>query len=406
MTITWTEPIGNGHDRLFQDDRSIINHTWTFLAKGSKPHHLDSGRYTYEFELPLAGSMPESTHVASFYIVQYRLKATVERPRFLPNHTTRRVIHLSRQMLPLMPEFMEPVTIANQWTDKLDYMISVPTKIYTHGDKIPISIRVTPLTDQIRVRRLSVTLKEYMICRASSGWFGGHPRAQGRVIYYARDDHFGSNATNVSGCFIVWEKTQIIPVPRTPEQVQYDVQNEAVRIRHKIKFVLSIENADGHVSELRAALPIHICMINTNGLPAYEEAWRSVPYNPSTMINLLLQENNAASQAAPASQTSHAEAAAAAVPVPPDGRLRRRAQHEGSRRQRRRWSRSSWLILGTSNIVHNEENEPPPVAGDASPETTDTTQHPLPSYSSVISSCNDIALPSSQLPSYDDVTCP
>ncbi|CAO3632736.1 unnamed protein product [Mucor hiemalis] len=288
MTVSWTEGVGNGHDRLFREEKSILDKKWTFLPKQQKMHILGAGNYSYEFEMVLPGSLPESTYVPNFYTMQYQLKATIERSTFLPNITDRKIIHVARQWLPLTPEFLEPVSIANQWSHKLDYEITLPTKIYTHGDQIPINIRITPLTDTLRVRHLSCTLKEYMICRANTqGLLNIRPRAHGRVLFSTRDDKFGRSNSNSSGNFIEWTKVQNIQLPSNPQDLQCDVQNESIRIRHKIKFVLSLINSDGHVSELRAALPITICAVNNTGLPAYEEAWRTLPYDPASMLAIL-----------------------------------------------------------------------------------------------------------------------
>jgi hypothetical protein len=261
-------------------------------------HILGAGNYTYEFEVVLPGNLPESTYVPNFYTVQYQLKATIERSTFLPNISHRKTIHVSRQLLPLTPDFMEPVSIANQWSHKLDYEITLPTKIYTHGDQIPITIRITPLTDTLRVRHLSCTLKEYMICRASThGLLNTRPRAHGRVLFSTRDDKFGRTNSNVGGNFVEWTKVQHIKLPSNPQDIQCDVQNESIRIRHKIKFVLSLINSDGHVSELRAALPVTICAVNNTGLPAYEETWRTLPYDPASMLALLYQQSHPRSNA-------------------------------------------------------------------------------------------------------------
>ncbi|KAF1805346.1 hypothetical protein V8B55DRAFT_1446156 [Mucor lusitanicus] len=297
MAVTWTEGLGNGHDRLFRDEKSVLNHTWTFLPKEAKLHVMNAGDYTYDFELALPGDLPESTYVPNFYTVQYHLKATIERSTFMPNLNLRKIFYVSRQLLPLTPEFLEPVAISNQWSNKLDYEITLPSKIYTHGDQIPITIRITPLTNSLRVRHLSCTLKEYMICRAagSAGILNTRPRAHGRVLFSTRDDKFGrvNNAASTQAeNFIEWTKVQTIPLPTSVQDLQCDIQNEAIRIRHKIKFVLSLINADGHVSELRAALPITICAVNNSGLPAYEEAWRSLPYDPAAFLALLYQSNN------------------------------------------------------------------------------------------------------------------
>lgn len=368
--------IGNGHERLFHDDRTLINHTWEFLPKTDKLHTLEAGTFTYEFELPLPGDLPETTHVASFYLVQYRLKGTLERARFLPNNTARRTIHISRQLLPLTPEFMEAVSIANRWINKLDYEISVPTKMHSLGDKIPVSIKLTPLTNQLRIRHLSCTFKEYMICRASSGWFGGHSRAQGRVVYFVRDDQFGRDNSNQDDSFIVWNKTLVVPVPSTNSQVQCDVQNDAVRIRHKLKFVISIENPDGHVSELRAALPIQICALHSTGLPSYEETWRTLPYDPTMMVTLL----HLRAAAANAEEQDDADQ----LLELPTGFQQQQQRQRNNQQRRRSWrDRASWIFSGNNSGTsgddeHQDDSDDPLTAVAA---TSGICSSDLPSYS-------------------------
>lgn len=286
--------VGNGHDRLFREEKTVLDHKWTFLPRESKLHVMGSGSYTYEFELVLPGDLPESTYVANFYTVQYQLKANVERSTFLPNISNRKIVHVSRQLLPYTPEFLEPVSIANQWAHKLDYEITLPTKIYTHGDQIPVTVRITPLTDTLKVRHLSCTLKEYMICRAGTGvqagFLNSRSRTHGRVLFSTRDDKFGKTNSSQDQHFIEWTKIQTINLPSSLTDLQCDIQNDTIRIRHKIKFVLSLINADGHVSELRAALPITIVAVNQSGLPAYGETWRTLPYDPASMLALLYQQ--------------------------------------------------------------------------------------------------------------------
>ncbi|KAF7721321.1 hypothetical protein EC973_004865 [Apophysomyces ossiformis] len=289
MTITWTEPLGNGHERLFREVRNVINHTWALLPRQSKQYQLPAGEYPYEFEMALPGCLPESIHVAKLYHVQYQLKAVVERSTFLPNHSVRRNIKLWRQILPFDSEFAEPIVVSNQWAGKLDYEISVPTDTYTHGDQILVNIRATPLIRGVKIRYLSCTFKEYMTCRATNGWFSGRPRGQSRVLFHTSNAKFGCDrhSQNASSSVMEWSTSQVIPIPRSTDDIQCSVQNSAVRIRHKLKFVLSIENPDGHISELRASLPITICAMSATRLPAYGETAQSLPYDPFLMMTLL-----------------------------------------------------------------------------------------------------------------------
>ncbi|KAI8394312.1 uncharacterized protein BYT42DRAFT_554183 [Radiomyces spectabilis] len=292
VVFAWTECLSNGQERLCSEERKVIDHTWAFLPRKDKIHQLGPGNYTYEFELALPGDLPESTHMADVYSVQYGFRAVVERPTFMPNHTARRAIHLSRQVLPFSAEFMEPASVFNQWSDKLNYEITLPTKMYSHGEEIPVNIRITPQVAGLRLRHVTCVFKEYMICHANQS--NSRPRAHGRILYNIRDDKFGKQNASGDDSFLVWSKTLTVPVPKSIEDVQCDVQNDIVRIRHKLNFTLCVENAQGQTSELRASMPVTICAPTTTGLPSYEEVWQSLPYDPALMLQLLFgqQQDN------------------------------------------------------------------------------------------------------------------
>jgi hypothetical protein len=271
----------------------LINHTWTFLPRQNKDHVLLAGNYSYDFELVLPGSLPETTHVAKYYLVQYQLKAIAEKSSFLSrNYITRREIHLSRQKHSLSTDCLDPIMITNHWADKLDYEITMPTKVYSHGDTIPITIQAVALAPNLHIRYVSCTFKEYMTCRAINGWFNGKNKSHGRIIHYSRVDQEGtqgalsySEDTNSNS---VWSTTMNINIPDSLLDIQCDAHNDSVRVKHKLKFTMSIENEDGHISELRAVLPVVIAITNTiGGLPAYEEAWRTLPYDPVLMMALI-----------------------------------------------------------------------------------------------------------------------
>jgi hypothetical protein len=284
--------LGNGYERKYNDQQILIDHTWTYLASQKDSYLLDVGQYSYEFELILPGSLPESTHVARYYLVQYQLNAVAERPGFLmPNYVSRKEIHLSRQKLSITLDYLDPLIVANHWTDKLDYEISIPTKVFTFGDTIPITIQVLPLAPQLHIRYLCCTFKEYMTCRAINGWFNGKNKTHGRIIQYLRKDQ--NTLINRGAVRDLWSFELQIKVPESMADIQCDAHNESVKVRHKLKFIMSIENEDGHVSELRAILPVVVVITNSvDDLPAYEETWRTLPYDPALMMALIREPNS------------------------------------------------------------------------------------------------------------------
>ncbi|KAI8336622.1 hypothetical protein BC941DRAFT_427605 [Chlamydoabsidia padenii] len=294
--ISWAQALGHGHERFYKDERTVISHQWLFLRpQYARSHHLTSGNHSYAFDLPLAGHLPESIRVAQFYFVQYKLKALIQRPHFLPNYSSQRVVHLTRHVSNSQEQAV--VSVANRWTDKVDYEIALPSTLYHHGDQITVSLCIKPLIPGLFIRQLACTFKEYASCKPVNGWFNGRSRSHGKILHYVRT---GRKTTTEQE---PWQVQLAIPVPDTLDDVQYDTHSDTVRVRHKLKFILTIENPDGHLSELRAVLPV-IIQAKPNGLlPTYDQSndGQSFPYDPVLMVALVRQQQENDNQQQPSS---------------------------------------------------------------------------------------------------------
>ncbi|KAI8970271.1 hypothetical protein BDF20DRAFT_890212 [Mycotypha africana] len=277
--VNWTEGLGS-HQRHYKDEKTIIKHEWSFLPPHRKTYHLPEGRYKWDFELPLPGDLPETVD-HDLGQVYYRLKAVVERPTFLMNYTDKKVLRVSRVLLPSSLELTQSLVISNTWVDKISYDISVTSKVFSMGSLIPITFALVPIAPDLQVRSVSCVLKEYTTLTAED-----HSKMEGKVIKHLRDEHFPTTGPDA------WTKTELLPVPDyTSHLVQTDSYCDLIKIKHKLKFIVSLMNADGHISELRAAVPIIIADISPeedeNALPTYEDAWKSVPYDPAQIAALV-----------------------------------------------------------------------------------------------------------------------
>ncbi|KAG1048510.1 hypothetical protein G6F46_004376 [Rhizopus delemar] len=273
VSVSWNQ-VGNGCERKFYDTRTVISHTWPFLSSQHKKlHSLSAGIHTFDFELVLPGDLPESTFVDKYYNVEYQLTAMAEKCAFSRNYIARRDVHLSRQR-PNM-DYFDPITVTNQWQDKLSCQVSLPTKVYTYGDTIPLQITLVPLTtEDIQLRYVSCTFKEYLTCRAVNGWFNGKNKSQGRLVEYTRKDRPDRRQMVIN-----------MKVPPSVTDIQCDAHNESVRVRHQLKLILSFEHSPGDVCELTVVLPIVIAITDSMGvLPSYEDVWQTLPYHPFLML--------------------------------------------------------------------------------------------------------------------------
>lgn len=286
---TFVQPgLGNGQERVHEEANSIISRTLSFLPTSKQ---LPASNYTYDFEFPLPGHLPESTRVGNVYVVQYTLEAVVQRPMlFLKNYTACRPIHISRrpeedEMMLLIPDDFyltmdqHPVAVSDQWINKVVYDFSIPSKSAQQGSQIEVSGHIHLRTDTLQIRYLACYFKEYMSCRQDTRTLRSNkPRTHSRLIHYAQ-------VKNSYDQFVIQ-----IPIPESPDDCQIDCLNDAVKIRHRLKFAISVMSQDGHVSELRVMLPIKIVPgvpAHYDYLPAYNDQHSSLPYDPAVMAALL-----------------------------------------------------------------------------------------------------------------------
>jgi hypothetical protein len=180
-------------------------------------------------------------------------------------------------------ELVQSLEIHNTWAEKMVYDISVPSKLYAFNDIIPISFKILPIASHLKVHAIMASIKEYCTYTAN-----GYTKTDTRIVRLKRLDHPFSEATTTTASPPAWDRVLELQVPSKSPVIFADADNDMIQIRHRLKFVISLVNADSHISELRCA--VHIIVVESfaatqelTNLPAYDEMWRSVPYDPQVV---------------------------------------------------------------------------------------------------------------------------
>ncbi|ORZ19530.1 hypothetical protein BCR42DRAFT_409973 [Absidia repens] len=396
IQTSWKQPTGNGHERRIQQERSLITHRWPFISPTyDKTHVLTAGDHTYDFELPLTGDLPETGNVANYYNVHYQLEAIIQRSHFLPNYECQRVVYVTRQLnsTPSYSSLIEPISVDNQWSNKLYYDISIPSKLFHHGDVIPVAINFIPLVRGLKISHLNCTFKEYATCGPVDGLFDGRSKSHSKILYYTRNnqpakgkvtDSSDSNGNPVTTSNddddngAPWCLNLAVPIPKALDEIQCDTSGGVVHIRHQLKFVLTMARRSGRLTELHAVLPI-IIQAKPNGLlPTYNQCDgnQTYPYDPALMVRLLRRNQQQ-------QQQNHIS----------------RSPQEDEMQQPS--SSIDHTALATTSIQASQSNE----------ITSNLDNHP--SHHSILSSSSHSPLASdnppissaSRLPTYDEVHC-
>ncbi|KAG1441657.1 hypothetical protein G6F56_011382 [Rhizopus delemar] len=276
MKVSWSEGIGH-HQHYHKQEKDIIEKKWQFVPILDQAHKkaftLGPGEHKWDFELMLPGDLPQSLEAEGGQVV-YRLKAVVERTAFMHNIVKKQPIEIVRCLLPSESELTQTLEIHNTWTEKMMYDIVLPSKVYARGHSIPITFHITPIATRLRVRSLTGSLKEYCTYTTSES-----TKTDTRIVKALKQENpFDDVQEQESVC---WTKELQLDIPPMSSHMAFcDADNDMIRIRHKLKFVICLMNADGHLSELRCSVPViiisSIAQRTEYALPAYNQTWQSV----------------------------------------------------------------------------------------------------------------------------------
>ncbi|KAI9013857.1 hypothetical protein CLU79DRAFT_768276 [Phycomyces nitens] len=314
MRVGWSE--GPAHNqRHYKQERTIISHSWDFLADplndAKKKRTLGPGRYAWNFELSIPGDLPQSVSATSGQ-VEYLLKATVQRSGLVHNIVKKIPIKIFRCLLSCAFELIQSFEIHNTWADKLEYDISLPSKVYTYGDTIPITFNILPIAPNLSIISLMATLKESCTYTTKD-----HNKTDARILRFSRHENpFADPVMSDQPC---WNRALSIKVPAKSPSVFCDAANDMILIEHKISVIISIANPDGYLSEVRCSVPVVIIdsyaeqQYRLDELPPYNDIWRSVPCNPD-VFEAVSRSHSLSSTSSDSSQSTRSAEAVMATP--------------------------------------------------------------------------------------------
>jgi hypothetical protein len=171
--------------------------------------------------------------------VEYRLKAYCDRPTFSKKYIDKKTITISRQVSSSNLELTQSVLISNIWPDKVSYDISMPRKVYSPGKSIPLTFDLLPIASHLTVKSISCIMKEYTTCSTLE-----QRKTTSRMIHHVQDNHITFQPSSGH-----WVKTELLYIPPIEtNHVNFDMSSELIQVKHKIKFTVSLQNKDGHIS--------------------------------------------------------------------------------------------------------------------------------------------------------------
>ncbi|KAK2014242.1 arrestin domain-containing protein [Colletotrichum eremochloae] len=243
---------------------TLLHHRWApFVGgPGGKNTVLPAGNYEWPFEYTLPGNTPESVEGIPEASITYKLKATVARGKLAYDLHAYKALRIIRTLEPAALEFLHAMSVENIWPNKVDYSIIIPQKAVVFGATVPLQMRFTPLLKGLEMGEISVKMLEIRECTllGPTGSIFKEHRTEREVSNWKfdvdREEHWHDTIedTGQEG----WMVEKKLNLPKRLRQCVQDLNHNGIKVRHKLKLVVALKNPDGHISELRATLPVSI----------------------------------------------------------------------------------------------------------------------------------------------------
>ncbi|KAL6452466.1 ROD1 Protein ROD1 [Candida maltosa Xu316] len=226
------------------------NNTNTATKNAANGYVLIQGNYELPFSAILPGNLPESIEGLPGCSNVYRLEATIDRGKFHNSLVAKKHLRVVRTLTTDAVELSETIAVDNTWPKKVEYSLSCPTRALAIGSGSPISMMLVPLLKGLQLGDIKIELIE------NYTYVGNLPPYQNaeRTITTKKIPK-----PDPDSMLDKWEIDTFLKIPSSLSECTQDVDLlNHVKVRHKLKFNIGLINPDGHVSELRATLPIQL----------------------------------------------------------------------------------------------------------------------------------------------------
>lgn len=225
--------------------------TTTLLGMG-KQNPLNVGAYEVPFKAVLPGLIPETVEGLPGGSVVYRIVASLDKSAKLSSShvTAKKRFRVVRTLTVDSVELSDSVAVDNTWPGKVEYSLNVPAKAAAIGLGFPVLFNLVPLVKGLRLGNIRMELlEEFTYVNNSPPPYNGERSVCHKTIKAPPVQEFDDH----------WDVTSFLQIPPSLAKCTQDCNIEnMLKVRHKIKVVIALINADGHTLELRASMPVQL----------------------------------------------------------------------------------------------------------------------------------------------------
>lgn len=150
---------------------------------------------------------------------------------------------------------MDHQSVENIWPDKVDYILSTPTKAVIFGTSVQVDFKLVPLLKGLKFGKIVTELtekQEFTIHGRAPKRSRTVTRSIAKDEYRHPDDAETADIEGQEG----FSFSRFMSIPQSLKKCMQTVDVMGIKIRHSLIFNVQMLNPDGHVSEVSTRQPI------------------------------------------------------------------------------------------------------------------------------------------------------
>lgn len=212
---------------------------------------LPGGNYDLPFKCVLPGDIPETVEGLMAGSVLYKFEASIDRGSFKSPINKYKYFRIFRTLSSDNLQLSETMSIGKTWPGKVQYEVSIPARAVPIGGKSPLNILLVPLIKGMKLGPVKAQIIQYYAFRGVTGDVYDDQQTILDLTMTQMENHLLDDKLSIES---------FIDIPSNLKKATQDcdLKEDLIKVRHKLKVQINLVQPNGHVSELRANLPISL----------------------------------------------------------------------------------------------------------------------------------------------------
>ncbi|RCK60672.1 Arrestin-related trafficking adapter 5 [Candida viswanathii] len=233
-----------------------------FKDMPASAHHsflLPKGNYSLPFKVFLPANVPETVEGLPLGTILYKLQCNIERGRFEKSANLNKHVRIVRTLHPQNLNLCDSIDVDNTWVGKVQYNLCMNKKGVPVGASIPIDVTLVPVMKGLSLKGIHGCIVEHYHAEVGPDRSPEYERIIGKQeLQIPNTDE------------LPYEKWQFRTHYKVPDNLKKicqscDIRGGMVVVKHRLRLGIQLRNPGGHVSELRANLPICVYISANSG---------------------------------------------------------------------------------------------------------------------------------------------